>query len=311
MRTLTLLALSLLLPLVASAQPAERQGPGTPPADRPAVEATPGVIGALLFEDFESAVAPALPDGWVAANLNSDEREWGTGVTGGDIPPDRASSGVQYAGVFWNPAAPADDWLFSPGVDVTAGTEYRIRFYFKPGDPGFSTAENFALYYGSGPDAAQMEVELYLIQGDPAASPGRFIDETFTPTTSGTIHFGFYCFSDPDQYFCGIDDVEVTVAGQSAAEDGPDGASSLLRTVSPNPASGVATVTLSSTTSERVVVGVYDALGRRVLEAFDGAVAGGTDVTVTMDVSSLPAGAYVVRATGETATGTMPLTIVR
>lgn len=307
----TLLALAVVLAPLASAQSAERQGPGAPFVDRAPVEAPASVGGALLFEDFESAAAPALPAGWVEQNLNNDDRSWVTGVTGGTIPADRASSGVQYAGVFWNTAAAADDWLFTPGVAVTSGTEYRIRFYFKPGDPGFSTSENFALYYGSGPDAAAMTEELYLVQGDPAASPGRFIEETFTPTASGTIHFGFYCFSDPDQYFCGIDDVEVTVVGGSSTENGPNGGASLLRGVAPNPAAGTATVTLASTTAQRVAVGVYDVLGRQVLRAFDGAVVAGSDVTLTLDVSGLPAGAYVVRAVGETTTSTQPLTVVR
>jgi hypothetical protein len=55
---------------------------------------------------------------------------------------------------------------------------------------------------------------------------------------------------------------------------------------------------------------VYDGLGRRVAVLYDGAVEAGAHALV-LDGSSLPAGVYVVRVTGETFAANRRVTLVR
>ena len=77
-----------------------------------------------------------------------------------------------------------------------------------------------------------------------------------------------------------------------------------------NPSDGRTALELALPADEQVTVLVYDALGRRVAELFGGAVeAGYTEMAV--DLTRLPAGAYVVRAQGETFAKTLRLTVVR
>jgi hypothetical protein len=76
---------------------------------------------------------------------------------------------------------------------------------------------------------------------------------------------------------------------------------SALSAVQPNPFEGHARFTLDVAAGQRVTVAVFDALGRRVATLYDGEVEEGTHA-FALDGHGLPAGLYVVRATGETFT---------
>ncbi|HYE96044.1 MAG TPA: T9SS type A sorting domain-containing protein, partial [Rubricoccaceae bacterium] len=87
-------------------------------------------------------------------------------------------------------------------------------------------------------------------------------------------------------------------------------ASPLTLSVSPNPARGAATVTLTLTRPSPVEVAVYDALGRRVAPLHDGPLAAGPHA-FTVRRAALPPGVYFVRARGEGASASRPLTVLR
>jgi hypothetical protein len=78
----------------------------------------------------------------------------------------------------------------------------------------------------------------------------------------------------------------------------------------PNPARGVATVTLALEAAGRVGVAVFDILGRRVARLHDGPLAAGSH-PVEIDGTALPAGLYVVRAVSASGTATRRVTVVR
>ena len=65
---------------------------------------------------------------------------------------------------------------------------------------------------------------------------------------------------------------------------------------------------LRAPSGDAVTVAVYDALGRRVATVHDGPVA--AEQAFTVDVSGLPAGVYVVRASGGVASA-QRFTVVR
>jgi hypothetical protein len=78
----------------------------------------------------------------------------------------------------------------------------------------------------------------------------------------------------------------------------------------PSPARDHARVTLEIDEAQPVAVAVYDALGRRVATLAEGVLAAGSH-TLALDASALPAGVYVVRATGGTSTAVRRLTVAR
>lgn len=99
---------------------------------------------------------------------------------------------------------------------------------------------------------------------------------------------------------------------ESDAEPTPDARRGLYLTAYPNPsAQTTTTLTLRSATAQRVTVGIYDVLGRRVVLLHEGRVNADELYRFVFDTASLPAGIYVGRADGETETVSRTLTRVR
>ena len=94
-------------------------------------------------------------------------------------------------------------------------------------------------------------------------------------------------------------------------EAAPEAAGASLSAPSPNPASGAVALTLRVAEPQHVSVAVYDLAGRRVASILDRAVAAGEAVEVAVDGTALPAGVYVVRATGEAFEASRRLAITR
>ncbi len=78
----------------------------------------------------------------------------------------------------------------------------------------------------------------------------------------------------------------------------------------PNPFSQQATLALDVAETQTVTVEVLDVLGRRVALAHDGPLAVGAH-RVVIEAAGLPAGVYVVRASGETFRFAQRVTLVR
>ncbi len=99
----------------------------------------------------------------------------------------------------------------------------------------------------------------------------------------------------------------------TATGNGPDATprDGVSLTAYPNPFGTYATVALDVPTTQSVEVAVYDVLGRRVAEVFDGVLAPGEERTLTLDGTELPVGSYVIRATGETFEASQSVTLVR
>ena len=87
-----------------------------------------------------------------------------------------------------------------------------------------------------------------------------------------------------------------TVTPFVAGEAGPSAASSVRVAVRPNPASGRVAVSVSLAGAGTVRVAVFDAQGREVAVAFDGALAAG-EREVPVETGGWPAGVYIVRVT--------------
>lgn len=81
--------------------------------------------------------------------------------------------------------------------------------------------------------------------------------------------------------------------------------------VYPNPVAASGAVALTLDRTQEVRVEVFDLLGRRVATLHHGTAPAGTEVRLDLDASTLPAGVYVVRVTGETVQTARRVTVVR
>lgn len=110
---------------------------------------------------------------------------------------------------------------------------------------------------------------------------------------------------------CTSTGVSVTVQPATAGDAGPDAVGGRLVVTGANPFSGRTALAVTAPVSGPVSVEAVDALGRRVAVLFEGAVAAGHAVPVAFDARALPAGLYVVRATGDGFALRQTLTLLR
>jgi len=129
--------------------------------------------------------------------------------------------------------------------------------------------------------------------------------QNYTYTVS-SLHPGAYTFRlkqiDFDGVFEYSDEIEVTI-------DVPD--THLLTSAYPNPFNPQARFSLSVAQTQNVNVSVYDALGRRVLNLFDGVLEAGSAHPFALDGRGLATGLLLIRATGETFAASQSVTLVR
>ena len=104
----------------------------------------------------------------------------------------------------------------------------------------------------------------------------------------------------------------VEAGGGLAAED-PVAATRewKLLPAAPNPSTTAATLRFTTAEAAPVRIALYNVLGQHVQTAFDGVGTPGTEQSIALDVSRLPAGLYVARMTGPEVSVTRRLTVVR
>ncbi len=103
-----------------------------------------------------------------------------------------------------------------------------------------------------------------------------------------------------------------TLDGSTGAAGGPADPTAFALAAYPNPFERGTTVELRLGTPQRVTVAVYDVLGRRVAELFEGAITAADDPhPFYFDAADLPGGTYIVRAVGEQASVSRVVTRAR
>jgi subtilisin-like proprotein convertase family protein len=112
-----------------------------------------------------------------------------------------------------NAARGGDDWFFLQGLNLTGGTTYRVKAYYKSSDAP-TWIEKFEIKYGTEAYSSAMTNLIYSHPGTNtnAASPFDSLIADFTPAATGVYYIGFHDISDPDQAFLFIDDISVKIA---------------------------------------------------------------------------------------------------
>lgn len=225
-------------------------------------------------QDFESAVAPALPLCTSRENVGTGNN-WtvvnnpGSGFT---------NKTLRYA---YNSTNAANAWFYTNGVSLVAGTAYTVGY--KYGNNSTTYNENLKVAVGTSAAAASMTTVLAdhpgIIGGVAATNT-----VTFTPTVDGVYYFGFNAYSIADQYYLFVDNISVQTA---LATTGFDNNSFSLY---PNPVKDILNIGYSKAIKS---VAVYNMLGQEV-------AAKATDITMTqINMSNLSKGTYLVKVVAE------------
>lgn len=150
--------------------------------------------------DFEGVTAPALPVCTSTVN-NGSGNIW---TNYGTTPAGFTGNVLSY---LYTAANPANTWFFTQGINLTAGTTYRIKY--KYGNASGSTfPEKLKVAYGTSPASAAMTNTLadYPDVNNSSAN-SVFVD--FTPTTTGVYYFGFQAYSAANMNRLYVDDINV------------------------------------------------------------------------------------------------------
>ncbi|AZA82849.1 hypothetical protein C1637_18125 [Chryseobacterium lactis] len=154
-------------------------------------------------QDFENSIVPAVPLCTEVVNEGSGN-EWETedyndyGFTGKTL---------RYS---YSYSDPANTWFFTPGLNLTAGVSYRIKYKYA-NSPGTTVyPEKLKVAYGSSATGAGMTNAL---ADHPdittSTATNTFVD--FTPTTTGVYYVGFNAYSDANMNSLYVDDIKIDV----------------------------------------------------------------------------------------------------
>lgn len=160
-----------------------------------------GPVGTFPYsENFDGVTAPALPNCWTFADVNNDSTRWKTSATNANSAP----NALYYN---YNTSNAANDWAFSPGISMTAGTTYQVSFSYRTS--GSSFMEKLKVSYGSSNTAVGM-TNLIHDFGTFANTNYQAVSYTVTPSSSGVYYIGFHAYSAADMFGIHVDNFSIT-----------------------------------------------------------------------------------------------------
>lgn len=148
------------------------------------------------YENFESVTTPALPECTSVIN-NGTGNLW---KTSSQTTLGFSSKVLHYA---YNANA-ANTWFYTKGINLTAGTSYRIKYLYGKSN---SSAEKLKVMYGTTKSAAGM-VNL-ITDHTTVPNPAQTNQVDFVPTTSGVYYFGFQAYSASNLWNIYVDDISI------------------------------------------------------------------------------------------------------
>jgi hypothetical protein len=149
-------------------------------------------------QNFESVVTPAIPSCTSIQNA-------GTGNSWITTSPAAYGFTTKVLEYPYNANA-ANAWFYTQGLNLTAGTSYRLTFNY--GNNSSTYTEKLKVWYGTSAVNTSM---INAIVDYPAINQAAMQTSTtdFTPATSGVYYLGFNAYSAADQYYLYVDDISV------------------------------------------------------------------------------------------------------
>jgi len=153
----------------------------------------PLVLNVPWMQGFDGYYPPGLPAGWAAVDVNEDGNAW--------------YMGDNELVIEYNSNEDMDDWIFSPGVNLTAGATYQIRFFYRAESSNYP--EKLELKYGTEKSVAGMTSQPMFYNTNITNAWYEEAVCDITPAATGVYYFGWHGFSDADMYNLYIDDISV------------------------------------------------------------------------------------------------------
>jgi len=237
----------------------------------------PIVLGSTaVTEGFEAASGTTPPPGWTIEDTDGDGNIW-------DFATTYTHNGLVCArlGVAQAMAGTPENWLFSPCLDLTAGTNYKIEYWYKSFTET-ATSYQLELRYGNAATGAAMTNNIAV---DPLFTDSTYhlASHTFTPANSGVYNIGINGFGSGVDNSIRVDDASMVVVTGIKETD-----LSSNVTLMPNPAT--TELLVSAKLYGNSTLTVYNQLGQEVIKQNYN-----EPFRITLDIQSLKKGVYTLK----------------
>jgi hypothetical protein len=158
-----------------------------------------GAFAIPFAEGFESTTGSDLPNCWSIEDVN--------GLTTWTSAASAAFGSTRVGRYTYSSTQGGDDWLYTPGLNLTGGTSYTVEYSFNAESAFYP--EDMDVFWGSSASAGAMTNLL----GDHTgiSTTPSTVSYAFTPGSSGTYYIGFHAKSAADQFYLNLDDISVIV----------------------------------------------------------------------------------------------------
>lgn len=170
-----------------------------------------GDAGLPYSQDFESDDAM---NSMVIVDANADNKKW-TRVNAGTTAAPNYAARYQY-----NSKKDADDWMFTPQLQMEAGKAYLLTF--TTWSQSVSYAERLEVKAGMGTTAADMTLAVVDTMTVAQTSANKItVTAYITPTVSGKYSVGFHAVSEKDMFYLFVDDINIAKGVSAKAPAAP------------------------------------------------------------------------------------------
>lgn len=155
-----------------------------------------------VFEDFDEVDLGNIPRCWSRETYTSD---W---VAASNV----GSYSSPYAIVNYYDADYAkDDWFFTGGLNLTAGTSYDVQFYLQA--PGYlGVGEKLEVKFGSAASSTSMTGGTIYQNADIQIATYTLQQGSFVAPATGVYYIGWHAYSDADIDYIAIDDINIAAS---------------------------------------------------------------------------------------------------
>lgn len=155
------------------------------------------------FQNFDTTPVASIPTCFSLVDDNLDSVVW-------QVQNSIAASTPNAMHLNTNTTLDADDWFFSPGLNLTSGVTYRLRFKYNTVTAG-AFIENFLVRLGNLPTVADMNITILDLENI-TNTVYQTASVDFTIVTSGTYYLGFQGYSFANQSKIIVDDLSIIVS---------------------------------------------------------------------------------------------------
>jgi len=168
---------------------------------------TCGTYAVPYTQNFDAVTTPAIPTCWTIYS-SAALRPWLTQSTT-QQPAIGAHSEPNFAAIFYSATAAKDEWLVSPGIQLTSGIAYRAKFFVKA--PGYAgVPEKMKVTVSTDPSLVGVSAGTIIWNdANMLYSTWTEFSAPFTPSATGTYYFSWHGYSVADVDYIALDDITI------------------------------------------------------------------------------------------------------